>query len=77
MERGQAKVATPRMRILACDLGGTRMKIGVVRDGDVLAQTVEPANAKQGLGRNYPCSRTRGLFFTWRSGLGCFHLSVS
>ena len=36
------------MTILACDLGGTRMKIGVVRDGVVLAQTVEPANSKAG-----------------------------
>lgn len=37
------------MIILACDLGGTRMKIGVVRDGAVLAQTSVPANSKAGL----------------------------
>jgi glucokinase len=37
------------MTILACDLGGTRLKIGIVHDGDVLTQTVVPANSKQGL----------------------------
>ena len=30
------------MTILACDLGGTRMKIGVVRDGHVLANEMAP-----------------------------------
>jgi glucokinase len=40
------------MTIFACDLGGTRMKIGVVRDGHVLAQTTEPSNSKAGLA---PC----------------------
>ena len=42
------------MTVLACDLGGTRMKIGLVRDGQVLAQTVEPANSKQGLAPQLP-----------------------
>jgi len=37
------------MTVLACDLGGTRMKVGVVRDGEVLAQTVEPTNSKASL----------------------------
>lgn len=37
------------MTILACDLGGTRMKLGVVRDGTVLAQTSEPSHSKHGL----------------------------
>ena len=40
------------MTILACDLGGTRMKIGVVRDGLVLAQCTELSNSKRGLA---PC----------------------
>ena len=40
------------MTILACDLGGTRMKIGVVRDGKVLVQTTAPSNSKAGLA---PC----------------------
>ena len=31
------------MIVLACDLGGTRMKVGVVRDGQVLARTGIPA----------------------------------
>lgn len=37
------------MNVLVCDLGGTRMKIGVVREGIVLAHTTEPANSKAGL----------------------------
>ena len=40
------------MNVLACDLGGTRMKIGVVRNGMVLAQAAEPSNSKAGLA---PC----------------------
>jgi hypothetical protein len=42
------------MTILACDLGGTRMKIGVVRDGSMLAQTTEPAHAKHGFAPQLP-----------------------
>jgi glucokinase len=42
------------MNILACDLGGTQMKIGVVRAGRVLAQTTEPANSKAGLAPGLP-----------------------
>jgi glucokinase len=42
------------MNVLACDLGGTRMKIGVVRDGRMLAQTVEPANSHLGLAPQLP-----------------------
>jgi len=49
------------MTILACDLGGTRMKIGVVRDGNVLAQTVEPAKSKQGLAPQLPVLKAAWL----------------
>ena len=49
------------MTILACDLGGTRLKIGVVRDGVVLAQTVEPANSKQGLAPQLPVLKAAWL----------------
>lgn len=49
------------MTILACDLGGTRMKIGVVRDGVVLAQTVEPANSKAGLAPQLPVLKAAWL----------------
>jgi glucokinase len=64
------------MMVLACDLGGTRMKIGVVRDGVVLAQTVEPANSRQGLAPQLPvlkaaCLRLlAGLNFTTRDCAG-------
>ena len=39
------------MIVLACDLGGTRMKIGVVRDGCVLTKTIKPAQSKNGIAR--------------------------
>lgn len=42
------------MTVLACDLGGTQMKIGVVRDGRVLARAVEPANSHAGLAPQLP-----------------------
>src|ERR1700761_7761598 len=42
------------MTVLACDLGGTRMKIGITQSGRVLAQTVVPANSKLGLRHNLP-----------------------
>jgi len=42
------------MTVLACDLGGTRLKIGLVRQGRVLAQAIEPANSSQGLAPQLP-----------------------
>lgn len=49
------------MTILACDLGGTRMKIGVVRGGVVLAQTTEPSNSKAGLAPGLPVLKAAWL----------------
>jgi glucokinase len=49
------------MNLLACDLGGTRMKIGIVRDGVVLAQTTEPANSKAGLAPGLPALKAAWL----------------
>ncbi|MGH7951094.1 MAG: ROK family protein [Limisphaerales bacterium] len=49
------------MTVLACDLGGTRMKIGIVRDGRVLAQTTEPANSKTGLAPGLPALKNAWL----------------
>lgn len=49
------------MNVLACDLGGTRMKIGVIRDGRVLAQTVKPAKSKQGLAPHLPALKAAWL----------------
>jgi len=46
---------------LACDLGGTRMKIGVVRGGDVLAQTTIPAHSTAGLAPGLPALKTAWL----------------
>lgn len=59
------------MTILACDLGGTRMKIGIVRDGVVLAQTTEPANSKAGL-----APALSVLKFAWLRLLGELKLSA-
>lgn len=52
--REERRQGTGVMIVLACDLGGTRMKIGVVQDGQVLAQTVEPANSRLGLAPQLP-----------------------
>jgi glucokinase len=42
------------MTLLASNLGGTRMKIGVVRDGVVLGQCTQPSNSKAGLAPGLP-----------------------
>jgi len=49
------------MTVLVCDLGGTRMKIAVVRNGEVLAQTVEPAHSDQGLAPRLPVLKAAWL----------------
>jgi len=49
------------MNVLACDLGGTRLKIGLVRDGRVLACAVEPANSQLGLAPLLPVLKTGWL----------------
>jgi glucokinase len=49
------------MNILACDLGGTQMKIGVVRAGRVLAQTIEPAHSNAGLAPRLPALKSAWL----------------
>lgn len=54
----QDRTHFPRMTILAGDLGGTRMKIGVVRDGRILAQTTEPANSQAGLAPALPALKS-------------------
>jgi glucokinase len=49
------------MNVLACDLGGTRSKLAVVRDGRVLAQSIVPSNSKHGLAPLLPTIRTEWL----------------
>ena len=49
------------MTILACDLGGTRLKIGMVRDGAVLAQASEPSHSKHGLAPQLPVLKAAWL----------------
>lgn len=42
------------MRLLACDLGGTRIKLGLVDSGKIVAQDVIPARSDLGLGPRLP-----------------------
>jgi glucokinase len=49
------------MTLLACDLGGTRLKAGVVHDGKVLAHAVEPANSTQSLALHLPVLKAAWL----------------
>jgi glucokinase len=55
--------------VLACDFGGTRIKIGVVSNGRVLAKTVRAARSKQGLAPQLPVLRATWLELLARSGL--------
>jgi glucokinase len=57
---------------LACDLGGTRIKAGVVRGGQVLAQTTIPAQSEKGLADALP-----RLAAAWRILLDDLHLNVA
>lgn len=59
------------MIILVCDLGGTRMKIGVVRQRQVLAQTVVPRNSKMGIVAGFPVLKE-----TWLRLLSKLKLSI-
>jgi glucokinase len=42
------------MPVLACDLGGTRIKLGLLADGHVIARDVIPAHSDQGLAPRLP-----------------------
>jgi len=57
------------MTVLACDFGGTRMKIGIVRDGRVLAQCVAPANSQRDLAPQLPALKLAWLGLLERAGL--------
>jgi len=51
----------PPTILLACDLGGTRMKIAVLRNHQILAHAVEPANSKQSLAIHLPVLKAAWL----------------
>jgi glucokinase len=57
------------MIVLAGDLGGTRNKLGVVSARRVLAHTVRPARAKQGLARQLPVLKSAWLELLADTGL--------
>ena len=42
------------MNVLVCDLGGTRWKLGLLRDGDLAAQETIPAHSHLGLAPRLP-----------------------
>lgn len=68
------------MTVLACDLGGTRMKIALVREAQVLDQTVESANSKQGLAPQLPVLKAAWLRLLEKQKLrlgDCSGVSVS
>lgn len=47
--------------VLVCDLGGTRMKIGILRDGKLVAKRIEPSHADEGLAPQLPTLKTAWL----------------
>jgi glucokinase len=49
------------MTALSCDMGGTKLKIGLVRGARVLAQTAVPSHSKQGLARQLPVLKAAWL----------------
>lgn len=57
------------MTVLACDFGGTRLKIGIVRDGNVLAHSIAPAYSKQHLEPQLPALKQTWLELLERAGL--------
>jgi glucokinase len=57
------------MTILACDLGGTRLKLGVVCDGVVRAQTSAPAHSQHGLAPQLPILKAAWLELLGKLGL--------
>ena len=68
------------MTVLACDMGGTRIKLGVVRGGAVLASDVIPAHSDRGLRPRLPsvAEALRGLCATNGLELSvCHGLAVS
>jgi len=68
------------MTVLAGDLGGTRLKIGLVCEGRVVARTVEAANSKQGLAPRLPALKAAWLRLLEQKRLSladCSGISVS
>lgn len=56
------------MITLACDLGGTRMKVGLVENGVVLAQGVHAVDSKRGLAPTLPILKSAWLALLQQHG---------
>jgi len=68
------------MTVLACDLGGTRAKLGIVRGGRVLAQSIVASNSNQGLAPLLPVLQAEWLRMLGETGLSlgdCTGVGVS
>lgn len=72
MNPNQACERTGDLTLLACDLGGTRLKVGVVRDGQVLARAIAPAHSHEGLRPQLPMLKA-----TWLRLLAELKLTVA
>ena len=72
MNPNQACERTGDLTLLACDLGGTRLKVGVVRDGQVLARAIAPAHSHEGLRPQLPLLKA-----TWLRLLAELKLTVA
>lgn len=57
------------MTVLACDAGGTRIKLGVVSDGRLLATEMIPADSRLGLAPALPRMRDALLALCRRAGV--------
>src|SRR5947207_8381017 len=42
------------MKLLSCDMGGTRIKLGIVENGAVIGDDVLPAHSERGLAQRLP-----------------------
>lgn len=57
------------MKALACDMGGTRIKLGVLSDGKILAHDAIDACSEQGLGARLPAITTALRTLCTRAGI--------
>lgn len=62
-------VSTQAMTVLACDLGGTRTKLGIVRGGQVLTQSMVSSNSNLGLAPLLPLLKAEWLRLLQEAGL--------
>ncbi len=75
-----ASRSSGEMTVLACDLGGTRIKLGAVRDGCVVARAMLEAESRRGLRRRLEAVEAKLRELAEQAGVGlgqCTGLGVS